>query len=573
MNRSRWMMVLIPVLAVAAGVFFGFRQMLPPKAPAVAETDVLLQDAAPGPDLRLMLTHMRRMASEVHSVDTPGIRGAHEYLTAQMTEMGYTPVSEAYSLPMEEVLALLRERTDYRGVLFNETEEGVRDYAGIGGAPFMNLNNIHAVLDAPDTDEAILFMAHTDSVKMGPGAFDDTVSVAALLEGMRLVKDLTPRRDLVFLFTDGEEQGMLGAAKFVQDHPEYEDVTRLVVNVEARGNQGAVIMFETTPDNLGIVSEYAEAVSRPFSFSIATAVYQSMQNDTDLTRFMMRGYPGMNLAVIEGAEVYHTSQDNLTTFSRDSAQHYLTTVTELVRHFALDEHLALESGEDAVHFPLFEGGMAVLPRSAANVAAVAAFALFGILLVALLSSRKANVGRVLLTALAQLAWTGVAFGLSLLVVGMVMRASGVYSYRAALSLPGAQAIFYAMLAVSAAASLALFLLLGRRDGTGYSAAMGTLLVPAVLSLALVFLFPPATYLFSLPTLAGVLAVLLTLVFRPGAAVFTGLSAVLVLLLFVPVVFLVFIALSFQSAHMAVALAQFPLTMLWGLFLLNRPEKA
>ncbi len=570
MKKFRWVLALIPALAVAAGVFLGIRQTQPPKAPRIAESDVLLADAAREPDLALMLTHMRKMASQVHSVDSDGIRATHDYLSNQITAMGYAPVTETYSLTMEETLALLKELADYRGEAFGSTEERVRDYAGIGDKPTMNLNNIHVVLDSPGT---IIFMAHTDSVIMGPGAFDDTVSVAALLEGMRLLRGVEPRRDLVFLFTDGEEQGMLGAAKFVSDHPEYAGRTRLVINIEARGNQGAIVMFETTGDNLGIVSEYDRAVSRPFSFSIATAVYQSMQNDTDLTRFMMAGYPGMNLAVIEGAEVYHTAQDNLDTFSRDSAQHYLATVTQLARHFALADTLVLESQEDAVHFPLFPGNMAVLPQNTANIAALAAFALALILLIALLASRKARLGRVLLTALVQLIWTGAAFGLAMLAVLIILRQNGVSTYREALGLPGAQPIFYVMIAVTAIVSLGMYLLLARGDKGGYSTAIGSLLIPAFLSLALVFLFPPATYLFSLPTLAGVFAVLLSLIFRPGAAVFTAAAAVLVLLLFVPVVVLVFVALSFNSAHMAVALAQFPLTMLWGMFMLNRAEKA
>ena len=79
----------------------------------------------------------------------------------------------------------------------------------------------------PQSEEAVLFVAHTDSVKYGPGAFDDIVSVAAMLEGLRQLQGVIPLRDMVFLFTDGEEQGLLGAAKYVENHPDMAARTRL----------------------------------------------------------------------------------------------------------------------------------------------------------------------------------------------------------------------------------------------------------------------------------------------------------------------------------------------------------
>jgi Zn-dependent M28 family amino/carboxypeptidase len=140
--------------------------------------------------------------------------------------------------------------------------------------------------------------------------FDDIVSVAALLEGLRAVQGKETARDLLFLFTDGEEQGLLGAAKFVTDHPEYQQRTRLVVNWEARGNSGVLILFQTTDNNLGIIQNYRQAVSHPFSLSIATSIYKTMPNDTDLTHFINAGYPGINFAVICSPHVYHTELDN-----------------------------------------------------------------------------------------------------------------------------------------------------------------------------------------------------------------------------------------------------------------------
>ena len=45
-----------------------------------------------------------------------------------------------------------------------------------------------------------------------------------------------PRNDIIFLITDGEEMGLLGADKFVQEH-EWAQQVGLVLNVEAGHNR------------------------------------------------------------------------------------------------------------------------------------------------------------------------------------------------------------------------------------------------------------------------------------------------------------------------------------------------
>ena len=365
---KKCLQAILLVVAIVFGLFLGYRQLIPPKAPKdLDESPITLAEADNGPDLQLMLTHIREMASEVHSVSSPGIARTQGYLKTQLEGMGYDYTVDNYQLSMEDVQDLLRLLFSYYGYTDQPTAEEIRERAGLGVEDVMELNNILVHLDAPGTDETIIFMAHTDSVIQGPGAFDDIVSVAALLEGLRAIQGKEIARDLLFLFTDGEEQGLLGAGKFITDHPEYQERTRLVMNLEARGNAGVLILFQTTDNNLGFIETYRQVVSHPFSTSVATAIYKTMPNDTDLTHFIHAGYPGINFAVIDNAYVYHTELDNYETFSRDSAQHYLDTTVGLVTHLALTPELQLEASQDAVHFPFFPGRLAVLPTSLANI--------------------------------------------------------------------------------------------------------------------------------------------------------------------------------------------------------------
>ena len=82
------------------------------------------------------------------------------------------------------------------------------------------VENIVARVNGTNSSKPILLVAHYDSVSTGPGASDDGAAVAAFLETLRALKSGAPlKNDVIFLFTDGEENGLLGATAFVKEHP------------------------------------------------------------------------------------------------------------------------------------------------------------------------------------------------------------------------------------------------------------------------------------------------------------------------------------------------------------------
>ena len=100
---------------------------------------------------------------------------------------------------------------------------------------------------------AVLLAAHYDSAPEAPGAADDGAGVAAILEAVRALRHHPPlRNDLIVVFTDGEEKGLLGARLFVRDHRWVEDVA-LVLDFEARGNTGPSILFETSAVGMSLL--------------------------------------------------------------------------------------------------------------------------------------------------------------------------------------------------------------------------------------------------------------------------------------------------------------------------------
>src|SRR6267142_80758 len=134
------------------------------------------------------------------------------------------------------------------------------------------VTNILGRLQGTANTRAVMLCGHYDSVAAGPGAGDDASAVASLLETLRALRSgPAPRNDVIILVTDGEEAGLLGAAAFAAEHPWAKDVG-VVLNFDARGNRGPVMMFETTPGNTRLIGLMQDSVRDPRSSSLTQAV-------------------------------------------------------------------------------------------------------------------------------------------------------------------------------------------------------------------------------------------------------------------------------------------------------------
>jgi hypothetical protein len=213
----------------------------------------------------------------------------------------------------------------------------------------MPLENIAAVLKGSTPGKSVLLVAHYDSVSAGPGASDDGAAVATLLETAKILKSQAPfKRDIVFLFTDGEELGLMGAHAFVDQNPLAKNVG-LVLNFEARGTSGPVILFETSDQNAWLIDNVSKAASHPVANSLSYEIYKRLPNDTDLTVFKQAGYPGLNFAFIEGVVHYHTATDTLQNLNRGSLQHQGDYAVELARWFGNVDQIEPGRG-NAIYF-------------------------------------------------------------------------------------------------------------------------------------------------------------------------------------------------------------------------------
>ena len=242
---------------------------------------------------------------------------------------------------------------------------------------------------APGDGKAILLMAHLDSVAAGPGAGDDESGVAILLETIRALKaggdspassseavGHQMRHPVIALFSDGEELGLLGAQLFLA-HPEWSGRVGLVINAEARGNQGPSYLFQTSAGDEKLVDLYARSMAHPATSSLYGEIYKYLPNDTDLTPFLQAGFTGYNFAFIGDQADYHTPRDNRADLDPASLQSQGDNVLGLARGIEASDYAALKGG-NAIYFDLLQRWLPLLPVIFALPLAVAVFAVIAL---------------------------------------------------------------------------------------------------------------------------------------------------------------------------------------------------
>jgi hypothetical protein len=213
---------------------------------------------------------------------------------------------------------------------------------------------------------ALLLTAHYDSVEASPGFGDDGIGLAVWLEVAHHLKQNPPTRPVLFLITDGEEAGLLGAGAFV-DKQGYGAQVGRIINLEARGVRGPAMMFETSHPNAGVVSDWAKNPARPFSNSMMTAVYELLPNSTDLTVHLDAGFTGINIAISDGLSFYHTAHDDLERLDRRSVQHMGDQALGATRAFlAADWSIDENPNADMAYSDIATRGFIALPETIAT---------------------------------------------------------------------------------------------------------------------------------------------------------------------------------------------------------------
>ena len=514
------------IVALVLLIMFGLQDMATPAAvPASAAPSAFSSARA--------LVHLRRIAATPHPVGTAENAQVRNYLLGQLTALGLAP-------QVQSALGIL-----------------VAPHANVAG----HVHNIALRIPGRVPGKALMLAAHYDSVTSGPGAADDGASVAAILETIRALQaGAALQNDVICLFTDGEEVGLLGAQAFAAAHPWARDVG-LVLNFEYRGNSGPMLMFETSTGNGKLIDGLA-TLRHPVGNSVMYEVYRLLPNNTDMTVFKGAGMAGMNFAAIERPTSYHSQLDTPELLNEGTLQHEGDSMLALARYFG-NADLGRLAAPNRIYFDLPVLGLVNYPASLALPLAGLLVLLFGAVLFAGLRSGALRAGG-----------SGAATLLFPL-IGAAVAGAGTLLWRGVTLLhPGYLLVLepynghWYMLALLALATGLFSLIQSRLQRWIRPAelALGAALLWIVLLLASALLVPGASFLLTWPLLPVLLA-LGWLFSRTGARMSAEARLVLLLcaaapgvILFAPLLRNLFIALTFQMAGVAI----FALLLLLGL---------
>ncbi|XP_013203543.1 endoplasmic reticulum metallopeptidase 1 isoform X1 [Microtus ochrogaster] len=222
------------------------------------------------------------------------------------------------------------------------------DFLGGFTSYYDNITNIVVKLEPQGgAQHAVLANCHFDSVANSPGASDDAVSCAVMLEvlrGMSLSSEPL-QHAVVFLFNGAEENVLQASHGFITQHP-WASLIRAFINLEAAGVGGKELVFQTGPENPWLVQAYVSAAKHPFASVVAQEVFQSgiIPSDTDFRIYRDFGnIPGIDLAFIENGYIYHTKYDTADRILIDSIQRAGDNILAVLKHLATSDMLASSS--------------------------------------------------------------------------------------------------------------------------------------------------------------------------------------------------------------------------------------
>ena len=378
------------------------------------------------------------------------------------------------------------------------------DCSAMPGTRFVSCSHVRNVVAAIPSLRAgphVLLNAHYDSTPTGPGAGDDGLGVAVLLEIGAILRSEPPPRPITLLFNEGEEYGLNGAHAFVRTDPLAREVNSLI-NIDNRGVTGPALMHETSEPDAAAISIYASATRRPYATSISSDFARLIPNYTDVTVFKPAGWTLLDYGIIGNETRYHSPGDTIAALDPDSVGHMGSEALAATRAMAAKAHPADVADGRTVFTDLAGRVLLRLPL------AVAIIGLALLLTVALvLAWRRAALGKPLLLA------AGMAVGGSL--------AAGLVSFVATLLRAGdfwrayPLVTYVALYATLLAAMAAVWARWGRAADRRRARAAAWLLV-MIFGALISFVLPGATIFFLIAPAVALVAIAL-----PGRAATTA----------------------------------------------------
>jgi hypothetical protein len=276
--------------------------------------------------------HVQALAREPRPIASAGNARARQYIVAQLRAAGLEPQVQ---------VATVRDITV--------------DWLANAQVTLGVVHNI--VVRKPGTAidhasrPALLVTSHYDSGEDTLGAANGAASAAAMLETLRALQAAPPlANDVLFLFSDGQQAGALGATGFVNEHPWARQVG-LVLQFDHIGNRGPLVLYDASHADGAALEGWADATDHRGS-SLMTEVYKARYGSLGSAPLARLGVPMLHLASTEGVLGPAGAFDTPERLDHASLQHEGQSMLGLVRHFGATPFALGGKPGGQVHFNL-----------------------------------------------------------------------------------------------------------------------------------------------------------------------------------------------------------------------------
>lgn len=206
--------------------------------------------------------------------------------------------------------------TKHQNIIKTEGDKLTRDYIisalanykvrvesqyGLGVTPELSsagfAHNIVAHLPGRKPGKALALVVHYDSSTFNQNSSGTIFTLAVALETLRALSNQIKRKNnIIFIFTDGKESGLIGANLFTERHPWMAN-TRFVVNIEHLDNWGPFRLLSTSQNNEHIISGLSHTLIPILASSFLQGIESYTPQKTNFNAFNAIGVPGLNFAI------------------------------------------------------------------------------------------------------------------------------------------------------------------------------------------------------------------------------------------------------------------------------------
>jgi carboxypeptidase Q len=201
----------------------------------------------------------------------------------------------------------------YRMLKHGKVEVEIEMTNSFSDKPVDVFNTVAEIKGSEKPEEVVMLGAHLDSWDLGTGSTDNGTGSAAVLEAARALAklNLKPKRTIRFVLFSGEEEGLVGSAKYVEAHKaELEKISGILVHDTGTGRVLTIGLHDNYQDR-----EQVDRVLSPLSSLKLLEPSMLRQFGTDHASFNKAGVPGF-WVIQDGAEYNKTHHSQSDTFDK-----------------------------------------------------------------------------------------------------------------------------------------------------------------------------------------------------------------------------------------------------------------